>query len=185
VSPTLFARARHLLLATVMACGSGMAGAGAHPQELRASLPTATLAGSKLLMYWGFAVYQARLWIAPGFNPAAWERHAFALELTYQRDFRNRDIAQRSLDEMRRLGATDDQLGRWQSVLRSAFPDVRKGDRITGVHEPGTGTTFLTNGRTTGTTADPEFGRLFFGIWLSPRTSEPALREALLANSRQ
>ena len=31
---------------------------------------------------------------------------------------------------------------------------------------------------------DAEFARLFFGIWLSPRTSEPALREALLGPAR-
>ena len=31
---------------------------------------------------------------------------------------------------------------------------------------------------------DAEFARLFFGIWLSPRTSEPALREALLGPGR-
>jgi hypothetical protein len=27
---------------------------------------------------------------------------------------------------------------------------------------------------------DAEFARLFFGIWLSPRSSEPAMRQALL-----
>ena len=30
---------------------------------------------------------------------------------------------------------------------------------------------------------DAELARLFFGIWLSPQTSEPALRSALLARS--
>ena len=33
-----------------------------------------------------------------------------------------------------------------------------------------------------GEVADPEFARLFFGIWLSPNTSEPSLRQALLAS---
>jgi hypothetical protein len=28
--------------------------------------------------------------------------------------------------------------------------------------------------------ADPEFSRLFFGIWLSQATSEPEMRRALL-----
>jgi hypothetical protein len=28
---------------------------------------------------------------------------------------------------------------------------------------------------------DPAFAERFFGIWLAPQTSEPALREALLA----
>ena len=60
------------------------------------------------------------------------------------------------------------------------FPDVRAGDRITGVHRPGTGARFFVNGRLQGELPDADFARLFFGIWLSPRTSEPALREALL-----
>ena len=32
-----------------------------------------------------------------------------------------------------------------------------------------------------GAIGDAELARLFFGIWLSPRTSEPGLRSALLA----
>ena len=37
------------------------------------------------------------------------------------------------------------------------------------------------NGKPTGEIRDAEFARLFFGIWLSPKTSEPELRAALLA----
>ena len=57
---------------------------------------------------------------------------------------------------------------------------MRAGDRITGVHLPGEGARFFVNGRLQGELRDADFARLFFGIWLSPRTSEPALREALL-----
>ena len=39
-------------------------------------------------------------------------------------------------------------------------------------------------GRVVGEVADAAFARLFFGIWLSPKTSEPALRQALLAQPR-
>jgi hypothetical protein len=34
--------------------------------------------------------------------------------------------------------------------------------------------------RFTGEIRDAAFARLFFAVWLSPRTSEPALRSALL-----
>jgi len=60
---------------------------------------------------------------------------------------------------------------------------VRKGDRVTGVHRPGQGAAFWVNGRASGEVLDADFARLFFGIWLSPDTSEPRLREALLAGS--
>ena len=42
---------------------------------------------------------------------------------------------------------------------------------------------FLVNGKPTGEVRDTEFANLFFGIWLSPKTSEPKLRVALLAGA--
>ena len=74
------------------------------------------------------------------------------------------------------------RLKSWEQALGGAFPDVRKGDRLIVIHRPGEGTVFLANGLQTGTIADPAFGRFFFGIWLSPQTSEPRLRDALLAH---
>ena len=35
-----------------------------------------------------------------------------------------------------------------------------------------------------GDVRDPLFAKLFFGIWLSPQTSEPQLRRALLAQEK-
>ena len=61
------------------------------------------------------------------------------------------------------------------------FPDVEAGDRITGVQRPGEGARFYFNAALRGEVPDAEFARRFFGIWLAPQTSEPALREALLA----
>ena len=49
---------------------------------------------------------------------------------------------------------------------------------------PGTATRIFVNGTLRGEVRDAEFTRLFFGIWLSPRTSEPRLREALLGPAR-
>ncbi len=154
----------------------------AQPGEVRNALPLARLGGQAKLAFWGFNVYDAKLWVQPGFMAGEYERHAFALELTYQRDFTNQAITKRSLDEMRRLpGATQSQMSSWQPLLRDAFPDVKAGDRITGIHRPGEGAMFITNGKTTGVISDAEFGRLFFGIWLSVHTSEPRMRDALLA----
>jgi hypothetical protein len=64
--------------------------------------------------------------------------------------------------------------------MRTIFPDVRAGDRITGLYRVEGPTRFYLNGKPLGEIDDPMFGRAFFGIWLDARTSEPALREALL-----
>ena len=63
------------------------------------------------------------------------------------------------------------------------IPDVRTGDRVMGIHQPGVGAAFWVNDKNTGEIQDAEFARLFFGIWLSPNTSEPKLRDALLAGA--
>ncbi len=155
--------------------------ANSPPVELRVALPTAALAGQAKLTFWGFDVYQASLWVAPGFSASAYADHGFALELVYLRDFSGADIAKRSLAEMaRQAPIRDEQASRWGDQMRALFPDVKAGDRLTGIHLSGVGARFVINGRPLGEIVDPEFARLFFGIWLSPQTSEPKLRLALL-----
>ena len=147
-----------------------------------APLAGTRLAGQGLLRFWGLEVYQASLWVGPGFRPESFASQPFALELEYRRAFKAGAIAERSIQEMRRLGTfSDSQAQRWQRALQAALPDVRPGDRIVGLHRPGLGARFEQGGRLLGEVADPEFARLFFAIWLSPATSEPTLREALLA----
>ena len=151
---------------------------------LRAGLPGAQLAGSAKLTVWGFDVYRASLWVVPGFRPATYSQHAFALELAYLRKFEGSAITQRTLDEMQRQAKiAPEKMRAWRDAMLAIFPDVKPGDRITGIHQPGAGTRFLVNGKAKGEIVDSEFDRLFFGIWLSDATSEPALRQALLAQT--
>lgn len=156
--------------------------ARALPPELQPLLPAAALTGQAKMTVWGFDVYNATLWVAPGFVETAYEQHAFALELAYLRDFSGSDIAKRSVSEMRRQKSIDPTIeARWESQMRAVFPDVKTGERLTGINVPGVGAQFRAKGRLLGEIRDPEFARLFFGIWLSPQSSEPRLRQALLA----
>lgn len=180
-APRRVQRRQALVALTATLLGSG-ASAGVAPAEVLAVLPSAVLSGSIRFTYWGFSVYDASLWVLPDFQPQAFEQHVFALHLRYLRSFSNASIAERSVDEMARSSRpTPERRAIWQQWLRDAFPDVRAGDRITGVNRPGQGAVFLTNGRQTGMVPDMAFARLFFGIWLAPTTSEPAMRMALLA----
>jgi hypothetical protein len=155
------------------------------PAELAAALPTASLSGQATMTFWGLNVYRATLWVAPGFAETAYAQSPFALDLAYLRDLKGADIAKRSLVEMRRQAPiTPAQEAAWEAQMRTLFPDVKTGDRITGVNLPGTGAVFWSNGRLLGEVRDTAFARLFFGIWLSPQTSEPQLRRALLAQAK-
>jgi len=175
------ARALALAVAMVLAVSAPAAASPGHP-EIRSALPDATLSGQARLRVWGFEVYDAALWVAPGFQAPQYTDHGFALTLQYLRELDSDAIARRSIDEMRRVGHFDEaQAARWLAQLRTLIPNVRKGDRITGIHLPGGEVSFLLNGRPTGALRDTLFARLFFGIWLSPQTSEPRLRDLLLA----
>lgn len=171
-----------IIWATCLFCLQALA---AEPSpEVRAALPSATLSGQAKLKFWGFEVYQASLWVAPGFAAARYADSAFALELAYLRNFKGADIAKRSVAEMRRQAPlSTEQQTAWENQMRTLFPDVLAGERITGVHQPGVGAVFWHNQRRLGEVRDVRFAELFFGIWLSEQTSEPQLRQALLAQA--
>ena len=63
--------------------------------------------------------------------------------------------------------------------MSRVFPDVRRGDRLTGVRSV-EGVRFFHNGRFLGSIDDAQFATAFFGIWLDPRTSRADFRERLL-----
>lgn len=155
----------------------------ASPPEptLTAALQDKTSVGKARLKVWGFDVYDATLFVRAGFDAARFGDQRFALELAYLRNFDGADIAERSVEEMRRIAPMDDaRAAGWLKAMTDVFPNVKKGDRITGVHVPGSGARFYLNGRLLGEVADDAFSRQFFGIWLSPQTSQPRMRETLL-----
>ena len=158
--------------------------APARRAELHDALPQHRLIGQGRLTVWGFQVYDASLWATPRFKPDGPFGETFALELAYLRDFSSADIAERSIAEMRRSAAIPDvQAKTWREQLQRVLPDIKKGDRVVGLHRPGRGAQFRVNDKPAGDIPDAEFARLFFCIWLSPNTSEPALRAALLAGA--
>lgn len=131
--------------------------------------------GSGEFRRFGFLVYEATLWA--GADPV---QPPLALRLTYRRNISGRAIAEASVKEIRNLGVADEaRLKVWGERIGNIFPDVRPGDRITGIHLPG-GARFFLNERSLGDVDDPAFAGAFFAIWLDPRTSAPELRAALL-----
>jgi Chalcone isomerase-like len=155
------------------------------PEEVQAELGSPRLLGSGRLRFLGLHVYDARLWSTQPLAGADWPTRALALEIEYARRLDGRSIAERSLDEMRRQREiAGDTAERWLVAMTSLFPDVKAGDRLTGVQRPGEGARFFANGAPRGDLRDPEFARLFFGIWLSEQSSQPALRSALLGGTK-
>ncbi|MDT8990417.1 chalcone isomerase family protein [Curvibacter sp. APW13] len=164
--------------------GKAMAEPMKPPAEVVQVQPQAVLSGRSTLRVLGLAIYDARLWVSRDFALPSYVQHPFALELQYQRSLKGRLIAQRSLAEMRRQrDFPEPQATTWGEQMQALFPDVGPGDRITGEYLPGSGARFWFNGRLLGEVRDAQFAKLFFGIWLSPETSEPQARCALAACS--
>ncbi len=154
------------------------------PTDVKQSLSGARELGQARLMVYGFSIYDAKLWAADGFAVANYAAEPFALELRYLRGFKGEMIAERSLKEMRRLAVvSDEKAAQWLQNMKATFPDVRKGDQLIGIHRPDGTASFTFNGKAIGEMRDAEFTRLFFGIWLSPKTSEPKMRNDLIGAS--
>ena len=152
----------------------------ATPPELATALPGATLQGGGAMRFFGLRIFDAKLW-APAPITGDSAEQPLALELIYARSISGGQIVSSSLREMARVGSfSEAQATRWSQAMTTLFPDVSAGDRITGIQRPGHSARFFFNGSLRGEVADALFTRLFFGIWLSPRTSEPQLRQQLL-----
>ncbi len=152
------------------------------PDYIKTEIIEAQLQGHGLLTWFGLKIYSANLWVSKKNSsvPSILNQH-FALELHYLRKLEGAEIAKVSIEEIKRLNiGTDAQQASWLRSMKSLFPNVDKGSRLTGIHLPGEATRFYRDGKLLGEIADPEFGPAFFSIWLDTRTREPALRHALL-----
>lgn len=137
---------------------------------------------SGTMRFFGLRIYDIHLWSRQPVDASRWPEQDLALELEYARTLKGTEIAKRSVVEMRRQAEIPEaQAAAWLGEMTAAFPDVHAGDRISGVHEAGRGAAFYVNGVLRRRIEDARFAQLFFGIWLSPQTSEPRLRQALLS----
>jgi hypothetical protein len=150
----------------------------APPSEIGAYIKSGTPYGSATLNKFMSRVYDATLWTdAPEWTM----KKPFALSLRYGMNFDGEDLARRSIEEMdsqKKLAAKT--AAAWGAKLRALFPDVKKGDRITAVYLPDRGTRIYYNGAYRGSISDTAFSARFIGIWMSPETSEPAVRKKLI-----
>lgn len=136
-----------------------------------------SLRGKYEFTFWGFDVYDATLYMDPQCQSLNCD---FTLELKYERDFDGADIAQRSIDEIdAQYDLTDQQKVEYLQILSNIFPDVTDGDIIQGKKVQGRAE-FYKDNQLLGRIEDPKLSGCFFDIWLSERTSEPQMRQALL-----
>lgn len=144
-------------------------------------VPNASVVGQGILSYAFWDIYEATLYAPNGrFKP----NKPFALSIKYFHPINGKDIADKSVQEMRKQGFHDEiKLAAWNTQLKSFLPDVKNGTVLSAVYIPKEQTKFFNGNLVIGSIKGDDFARLFFGIWLENTTSKPELRRALLGLS--
>jgi Chalcone isomerase-like len=141
-------------------------------------IPDAKVVGTGILSLAFWDIYNATLY-AP--DAKINKTKPYALSIKYMREIEGRDIADRSVQEIRKQGFTDEfKLAAWNSQMKSIFPNVEDGTVLSAVFFPGDKTIFYQGEKQIGLIKDPEFTSWFSNIWLGEKTSEPILRRRLL-----
>ena len=99
-------------------------------EHIKNYVPEAQKVGHGRLTYLFWDVYDATLFAPQGDFANS---KPFALQLSYLRDIEGKKIADRSAEEMRTQGITDEvKLAAWHSQMREIFPDVAEGSSLPG-----------------------------------------------------
>jgi len=143
------------------------------------------LRGQANMRWFGLLLYEARLWTLDAFDSKHWADQRFALELVYARSFDGAKIAQASLELMQaQHGKVTERDRQWLAWMQQSFPNIQAKDRLLGLHQGAKeGCRFVHNRQVRLDIPDAHFAKAFFGIWLDPRTTEPALRRSLIGEA--
>ncbi|MBM3369340.1 MAG: chalcone isomerase family protein [Burkholderiaceae bacterium] len=143
------------------------------------------LRGQANMRWFGLLLYEARLWTLDAFDSKHWADQRFALELVYARSFDGAKIAQASLELMQaQHGKVTERDRQWLAWMQQSFPNIQAKDRLLGLHQGAKeGCRFVHNRQVRLDIPDAQFAKAFFGIWLDPRTTEPALRRSLIGEA--
>lgn len=157
--------------------GLALAAATMTPLALQAEGTLEKVGEARLkVMFW--SVYDSRLYAENGiYKPG---KRPLKLEIQYLRDISAEDLVKRTGKEWDDLGETHERQKEWMNKLLTLWPDVSKNDVLTVELNADNHATFYRNGERLGTIDDGDFGQRFIDIWLSPNTSRPDIRLALI-----
>ena len=143
-------------------------------------VPNAAKVGEGALSFYFWDVYNASLY-APDANFS--KHQPFALRVEYLMNFSGNDIAEKSIEEIKKQGFKDyTKLKKWKEDLQKLFPNVEDGTVLTGILTEQRNALFYKNGKKIGEIADKELSARFFDIWLGEKTSAPHLRKQLMGS---
>ena len=169
---------RFLLSLCALTCLLSLEGFARETAHINNAFGTAKLQGSGKLTWWGLDIYDAALYRAGNLNSPE-----FALDLRYQKSFTGISIANRTTEEMKKMGVPEMQAVLWGKELASFLPNVESGQALTAIYTPKQGTLFYFDGKQIAQVKGADFSKAFFGIWFDSKTTAPKLRSELLGQN--
>ena len=139
------------------------------------------LVGEARLTFLFWSVYDSRLYSADGQYREG--QRPLRLEIQYLLDVDADDLVARTVEEWQHQQLQHPRQEQWAQRLASIWPDIKEGDVLAIELDSEGVSTFYRNGHVLGVLDDPAFGPQFLAIWLSPDTSRPELRVALMGNN--
>jgi hypothetical protein len=135
--------------------------------------------GTHNYTYYVFDVYQATLFMD---KKCHYPQCNFVLQINYKSAFDGIDIVESSIQEINNQHNLDAKTKNiYKGILGKIFPNVKQDDIIKGEMLNGKAIFYLNN-KFIGKINDTQLAQYFFDIWLSPKTSEPKMRQTLLGN---
>ncbi len=153
-----------------------------------ASMDGLSALGQASLSWLGIRIYDAMLWTEHGsFQPRGFDQK-LALRIDYHRNIDAARLADTTRKEWQKLEGEVDlpeeaRRNEWLAQVEAIWPDVKPGDYLVTVVEPGGACRFYSSRGLLGIIEDPEFGPAFLSIWLHPQTSRPELRAGLIGET--
>ncbi|MGB1311649.1 MAG: chalcone isomerase family protein [Leucothrix sp.] len=108
-------------------------------------------------------------------------RYPQMLDILYRRNIDRQDLLAATDNEWRGLGIPQGRRQKWIRQLSNLWPSIRRGDRLAFQVNAQGQNYFTYNGKKIGGIADQQFGKSFLAIWLSPKTSQPRIRQRLIS----
>ena len=126
-----------------------------------------------------FPLYQVELKTSDGLYKQ--DRYPQTLNVLYRRNIDKDDLLTATDQQWQRLGVEAVKRQQWLKQLGAIWPSIKSGDKL-GFNVAANGNNnFTYNGKNIGGVNDAKFGEMFLAIWLSPKTSQPGIRQLLIS----
>lgn len=128
-------------------------------------------------LFWD--LYKSKLLTTSGEFPLQLANEKLLYEIEYFKSISGESLVEKTVEQWQHLGYSTKDYQPYLVTLKRIWPDIKAGDTLTLVMNDAN-SAFYHNKIFVGAIDNAEFGPLFLDIWLSKKTSEPALRRSLL-----